>query len=60
MPTQNVPENAERDELEQAYLLITSRSVEYRGGLFVYLFVLGVFLAAAGALSLVLDLAGVL
>jgi uncharacterized membrane protein len=42
------------------YLLITSRSVEYRGGLFVYLFVLGVFLAAAGALSLVLDLAGVL
>jgi len=60
MPNQTLPETVEQDELEQVYLLITSRSVEYRGGLFVYLFVLGVFLAAAGALSLVLDLAGVL
>ena len=60
MPYQTLPDHEENDELQLCYLLITSRSVEYRGGLFVYLFVLGVFLAAAGALSLVLDLAGVL
>lgn len=60
MPQKNVPETQETDELEMCYLLITSRHIEHQGGFFVYLFLLGAFLAVAGALTLALDFAGVL
>lgn len=53
MPTQNVPENAERDELEQAYLLLTSRGITRRGyDEFPYIALVIAFLMAFGALSL--------
>ena len=53
MPTQNVPENAERDELEQAYLLLTSRGITRRCyDEFPYIALVIAFLMAFGALSL--------
>lgn len=53
MPNQTIPENVDRDELEQAYLLLTSRGITRRGyDEFPYVALLIAFLMAAGALSL--------
>jgi len=53
MPYQTLPENAERDELEQAYLLLTSRGITRRGyDEFPYIALVIAFLMAFGALSL--------
>lgn len=61
MPYQTLPENAERDELEQAYLLLTSRGITRRGyDEFPYIALVIAFLMAAGALTLILDIVGVL
>lgn len=53
MPSQNVPETVEQDELEQVYLLITPRHIECQGMDWLpYAAVVVAFLMAFGALSL--------